>query len=102
MKYKTNKLRQLEKSRKSVITVDLERCYICKRPKDDLHEIFPGRNRLNSIKYGFVLPLCRYHHQMIHTNSKMANEFKKECQKIYEKDHSRAEWFEVFKKNYLD
>lgn len=47
IKNKSNKLSKLEKKRFSILTDDLEHCFICKErdesliPKDDLHEIYP-------------------------------------------------------------
>ena len=47
IKNKSNKLSKLEKKRFSILTYDLENCFICKElnesliPKDDLHEIYP-------------------------------------------------------------
>lgn len=49
LKNKSNKLSKLEKKRFSILTNDLEHCYICKErdekkvPKDDLHEIYPRK-----------------------------------------------------------
>ena len=69
IKKKSSKLAKLERNRFSILTDDLEHCYICKRifeqiiPKDDLHEIFGGRNRQISMKMGWVAPLCRTHHE---------------------------------------
>ena len=59
MHNKSKKLTKLEKNRKSVFTDDLDYCYLCGKKKNDLHEVFGGRNRINSIKYNFILPLCR-------------------------------------------
>ena len=47
IKKKSNKLSKLEKKRFSILTNDLEHCYICMKrdkkeiTKDDLHEIYP-------------------------------------------------------------
>lgn len=46
IKNKSNKLSKLEKKRFSILTDDLEHCYICKErdgkeiPRDDLHEVY--------------------------------------------------------------
>ena len=65
---KTSKQIKLEKSRYSILTNDLEHCYICrfqgkKVLRDDLHEVYNGANRKRSILNGLVVPLCRKHHQ---------------------------------------
>ena len=97
MKYKSDKLKKLETNRFSVFTSNLDKCYFCSNKKDDLHELLPGRNRLNSIKYGYVLPVCRKHHNLIQYD----NEWKKRCQTHFEKTHTREEWIKIFYKNYL-
>lgn len=69
IKKKSNKLAKLEKNRFSILTDDLDHCYICKTrklrevEKEDLHEIFRGRNRQICMRYGFVAPLCRQCHE---------------------------------------
>lgn len=100
MKYKTDKLKKLEKSRFSVFTNDMDHCYYCYNCRDDLHELLEGRNRLNSMRYGFVLPLCRKHHIELHNDLKQANEWKVKCQNYFEIEYSHDIWMKVFMKNY--
>lgn len=71
---KNSKITKLERNRKSVFTDDLTKCILCNRPKEELHEIFAGRNRLNSMRYNFVLPLC-YNCHSINQNNSQFNEF---------------------------
>lgn len=103
IKKKSNKQQKLEKSRYSILTDDLEHCYICYEQdeslvlKDDLHEIYGGRNRGRSIKYGFVVPLCRKHHQ----DNIILEYLKKLCQITYEENHTRKEFIEIIDKSYL-
>jgi hypothetical protein len=59
----SKKRTKLEKNRKSIFTKDLTRCIECGKAKKDLHEIFGGKNRMISIKYDLVIPLCRNCHQ---------------------------------------
>lgn len=100
MRKKSKVLAYLENHRTSVFTDDLEHCYFCGRPKDDLHEILYGSNRNNSMRYGYVLPLCREHHQMFHNNHKLTEEWAKKCQKHFEKEHEIT-WTNIFHRNYL-
>lgn len=102
MKYKTDKLKKLEKSRFSVFTNDMDHCYYCYQKRDDLHELLEGRNRLNSMRYGFVLPLCRKHHQELHNDLKRTNEWKKVCQEYFESEYPHEAWMKIFMKNYRD
>lgn len=103
MRNKSNKLAKLERNRKSVFTDDLEYCYICGKKKNDLHEVYAGRNRINSIKYGFVLPLCRQCHSL-NQNNIVFNEFwHRQGQLYWEKNiDSREEFIKMFRRNYLE
>lgn len=101
MKNKTNKLKKLEQERVSIFIDDLKLCYFCRKPREDLHEILYGRNRRNSMRYGFVLPLCREHHNMFHLNHQLTNIWSAKCQKYFEREHTREEWIKIFYRNYL-
>lgn len=100
MKYKTDKLKNLEKNRFSVFTNDLDHCYFCPNKRDDLHELLEGRNRQNSMKYGYVLPLCRKHHIEFHRDFKLSYEWKIKCQEHFENEYSYDAWMRIFYKNY--
>ena len=104
LKQYSKKRSELEKSRYSVFTTNLNDCYFCsnKTPKDDLHELLQGRNRYNSIKYGFVLPLCRYHHNLMHEDTELKEEWKERCEDYFIKNiGTKEEFINTFKKNYL-
>lgn len=68
MKKKSTKIRNLEKNRYSIITDDLTTCFICGMTKEALHEVFYGNNRVNSMIYGCVIPLCTHCHTKIHND----------------------------------
>ena len=95
-------IRKLERQRFSILTDNLEVCFICGKPKNALHEVYEGSSRLNSMKQGMVMPLCFYHHQMIHSNRQLALQYKILFQKEFEKTHTRDEWINIFLKNYKD
>jgi len=101
MKYKSKALKQLEDNRYSVFTTNLQKCYFCPKEKEDLHEILYGRNRRNSMKYGYVLPLCRSHHNSFHDNHVLTKRWCAKCQEHFEQTHSREEWLAVFHMNYI-
>lgn len=102
MKRKTNKLQKLEKNRKSILTDDLETCYICKRPATELHEIYSGKNRKASMANDFVVPLCSYCHRVITLNYGLNLRLKMICQEKFEKEiGSRNEFLSLIGKNYL-
>lgn len=103
IKFKKNsKITKLERNRKSVFTDNLDVCIICGKPKEELHEIFCGRNRLNSMRYAFVLPLCHECHQL-NQNNPFFNEFwHKKGQEYFECNlGSREQFIEIFGRNYL-
>lgn len=101
IKKKTTKLKQLEEKRWSILTDNLEKCYVCPNPKDDINEIYEGGRRITSIKNGFCIPLCREHHRMFHECYQFALVYKKECQKKFEETHSREEFIDLIRRNYL-
>ena len=99
---KTSKQIKLEKSRYSILTDDLEHCYICrfqgkKVLRDDLHEVYAGANRKRSILNGLVVPLCRKHHQ----NEEILSELKVATQQKYEVNHTRDEFIKLIGKSYI-
>ena len=100
---KSKKLAKLERNRESILTDDLNRCFIpgCGKVKEDLHEIYPGRNRLNSIKYGLVLPLCREHHILIHNDLNTRLIYFKLGQKKFNEVYPNLDFVEIFGRNYL-
>ena len=65
---------------KSIITDNLERCYICGKPYPEIHHIFYGTaNRKLSDRYGLVVPLCYHHHRGpagAHFNRKLDDKLK--------------------------
>ena len=102
MHNKSKKLTKLEKNRKSVFTEDLEHCYLCGKKKNDLHEVYGGRNRINSIKYNFILPLCRECHSSNQNNPIFNDYWHKQGQLYWEENiGSREEFIKVFRRNYL-
>lgn len=102
MHNKSKKLTKLERNRYSVFTDNLDICYLCGRKKNDLHEVYAGRNRINSIKYGFVLPLCRECHSLNQNNSFFNDYWHKQGQLYWEENiGSREDFIKVFRRNYL-
>lgn len=102
---RSSKITKLERNRTSIFTDDLEHCIICGNKKDNLHEVIYGRNRLNSMKYGFVLPLCFEHHvgvRGIHSNRELDLFYKKKCQEYFEDNiGDRLDFIRIFGKSYL-
>lgn len=101
---KSKKLIKLERNRFSILTNDLKHCFTCKIlrqrevPKDDLHEIYQGKNRIICIKNGFVSPICRECHE----NEEIKQWLKKYCQRIYEQNHTREDFKKLIEDEFLD
>lgn len=102
MKSRTSKRRYFEENRWSIFTDDMEHCYFCKQPIVEKHEILYGSNRINSMKWGYVLPLCRIHHNMFHKNHRLSMEWMAKCQEHFVGKYSLYEWMEIFHRNYKE
>ena len=102
MKNKTSKLAKLERNRKSILTDNLERCFICGGTATDMHEIYSGANRKASMIHDFCCPLCRKCHQNITINYGLNLRLKRLCQEKFEQNHTRQEFLDIIKKNYLE
>lgn len=103
MKNRTSKLAKLERSRYSIFTDDLETCMFCSRYATDLNEIFRGRNRRNSMKWGAVIPLCRNCHTKITNNTELETKWKIKGQKQVMDFYKMSveEFIDIFGRNYL-
>lgn len=99
MKKKSYKITKLENNRYSILTEDLERCIMCGKPKDNLHEVFFGKNRQLSMKWGCVIPLCYTHHIMIHNNHAIDLTWKIKTQEAFESVYN-DDFIKIFGKNY--
>ena len=104
MQNKSNKLASLEKNRYSVFSNDTERCYLCGSTyKLTWHEIYAGKNRQNSMRYGLCLRLCLNCHSKEQENDQFNNYWHKQGQLYWEKNiGSREEFIKVFRRNYLE
>lgn len=100
MKQRTNKLAKLEKNRFSILTNDMNHCYICHKSKSELHEIFAGRNRLNSMRYGCVIPICSECHRLLQNNAYQMQKLQSKCQIKFEKVYKDIDFLSIFRKNY--
>lgn len=95
---------KLEKNRYSIFYEDLSKCYICgSNYQMTKHEIFEGSaRRINSMKYGFVLPLCLKCHRKYQENILFNLNWKIKAQKCFENNYgTRDEFIKLFKKNYI-
>lgn len=103
MRTKSKKLSKLEKERFSVFYDDLSVCMNCGSTyRMTKHEVLEGRNRINSMKYGFVLPLCMRCHQGLQEDISFNDKWKKKSQMYFE-EHigTRDDFLSIFRRNYL-
>lgn len=103
MKQKTIKLRRLERNRYSVFFESMSMCCNCGSMANmTKHEVFEGKNRRNSMKYGFVLPLCLRCHQLLQNDNDFNLKWKKKSQKYFEEHYgTREDFIKIFRRNYL-
>ena len=102
IKKQTKKQRKLERKRYSIITNNLNVCYICTQsPKNDLNEVFGGSNRKKSMQWGLVIPICRECHSEWHLNKQLRKKYQQEAQRSFEKQYGHEMFMLEFKRNYL-
>lgn len=102
MRTKSNKLSKLEKERFSVFYELNACCYCGSIYQLTKHEIFEGRNRQNSMKYGFVLPLCLKCHRKLQEDTDFIDKWKKKAQEYFENNiGTREDFLKIFRRNYL-
>lgn len=102
MKKQTSKLRKLERSRiESLFTDNMDYCFVCGKPKQNIHEVFEGAKRLKSIEYKLILPLCFSCHQRIHNDRQMALFYKQKGQELFNENYPDLDFIQIFHKGYL-
>lgn len=93
------------KKRTSILTDDMEHCYVCGASPVHIHEVYFGTKKWKSIEYGCCVPLCPKHHNMskegVHHNHDLDWRLKQECQKEFERRYGFVKFMEVFRRNYL-
>lgn len=104
MKKKSWKLAKLERNRYSVFYESFAMCCGCgSMYQPTKHEIFEGRNRKNSMKYGFVIPLCLACHQRLQDDLDFNKKWKVKAQDYFEKNYgTRDDFIKIFRMNYKD
>lgn len=95
----------MKKRNKSILQSDLTECLICKTTQNiEIHEVFFGNNRKNSIEHGLYVGLCHNHHrgkEGVHFNKFLNDKLRKFAQRKFEEQHSHEKFMRIFGKNYL-
>lgn len=94
---------------KSILTADMEHCYVTGSNNVAIHHVFPGVGRRKLCeKYGFIVPLEPSLHNMsdvsVHSNPNKGLDLrlKQECQRYFEAHYGgRKEFIKEFGKSYL-
>lgn len=110
---KPKKRKKTRKPKESIMHKKDGRCYLCMKLRNDYgfketheHHVYPGGLRGVSTDEGFTAHLCLEHHivgpEAVHNNQKNLRLIQKDCQKIYEKTHTRQQFMELTGRNYID
>lgn len=94
---------------KSILTDDLDHCYVTGGNHVHIHHVFPGTGRRKLCeRYGFTVPLSPELHNMsdasVHANPNTGLDLrlKQECQQYFEEHYgSRMEFVKLFCRSYL-
>lgn len=110
---KIPKKKKRKKHGKSILQDQTQKqCYLCMMEGDyrqkqvHNHHIFFGTGqRQISEEHGFTVNLCLDHHQYgpdaVHINSAVSDKLKAECQREFERTHTREEFMRMIGRNYL-
>ncbi len=91
-----------------MMTFHSKYCYVCGTTENiHTHHVFYGSsNRKNSEKYGMVVDLCGWHHNLsnagVHFDKELDLMLKRKYQKMWEEKYgNREDFIKIFGKNYL-
>lgn len=87
----------------SIMTDDLEHCYICGREAVQFHHVFGAYNRKKATEDGLFVPLCLDCHIKVHTehSQKLNYMLKRNGQLAYEEICGHDSFTKRYGKNYL-
>lgn len=90
---------------KSILTDQMDFCYICGRPYPEKHHVLFGKNHKMADKYKLLIPLCNVHHrdskEGVHFKKELDTKLKQMAQEKFEKLYGHEKWMEIFQENYL-
>ena len=101
LKNTTIKRAKLERKRFSLFSKDTKHCYFCSSGYElTWHEIFRGRNRQNSMKYGLCLRMCSACHELYQEDKYFNDLWHVKGQATFEEAYPELDFVKIFKKNY--
>lgn len=99
---KSKKLTKLERERFSLFSNNKDKCYLCPATTNlTWHEIYRGKNRANSMKYGLCLRICLNCHEKYQEDKEFNDYWHKQAQITFNKYYPNLNFLEIFKRNYL-
>jgi len=110
---KSGKKKKRKIHKKSILNSQKDICYLCARLNGDYsikqteehHILFGAGQRVISEENGLKVDLCIEHHrtgqQAVHNSRKTRELLCKIAQTEFEKTHTRKEWEQIARKNYL-
>ena len=103
LKQKSNKQKQIESKRFSILQENKNKCYFCDKRAVDTHELIKGRNRKKCIKWGLVVYLCRDCHRKTEEDSVFYQETRKLAQKMWQKHYNKTkqDFIDEFGRSYI-
>ena len=103
LKQKSNKQKQIESKRFSILQENKNKCYFCDKRAVDTHELIKGRNRKKCIKWGLVVYLCRDCHRKTEEDIEFYKETKKYAQKMWQKHYNKTkqDFIDEFGRSYI-
>lgn len=102
IKNKSKGLAKLERNRTSLFTDNKNKCMFCPSAYHlTWHEIYPGRNRKNSMKYKLCLRMCLRCHDKYQEDVKFNDFWRKKGQVIFNKTYPGLNFEDIFRINYL-
>lgn len=112
---KPGKQKKRKKHKKTILHGRDGTCYLCMRLNGDYsekrilhkHHVYEGKpGRQISEREGFTVYLCLKHHlegpEAVHNNKENRRLIQRDCQREYEKTHTRQQFMDLLRRNYLD
>ena len=102
LKKKSNKLAKLERNRFSLFTDNRDKCMFCPSTYQlTWHEIFRGRNRQNSMRFGLCLRMCLRCHELKQEDKQFNEEWKQKGQAVFQQTYPNLNFKDIFGQNYI-
>ena len=102
MRQKSSQLAKLERERFSLFTDNRDKCMFCNSTYQlTWHEIFRGRNRQNSMRFGLCLRMCLKCHELKQEDKQFNEEWKQKGQVMFNKTYPNLVFENIFRENYL-